>query len=561
MSIAPLLFELQQDLPFLSLSLVLCALLVWLANVGLKRLIPFPGRQLATLFVAIHVLLLLIHYIALLTGGVFLPLSLWHFDREWTVASVHSTIQMVLLASLCFLNAIVPAKRRILERLSWMVPGLGFVGFSLLEYQAFDRYLFPETFLLALFGIIVAASSLIIFLRHRKQVVQRFCFFLLPVGLGIFASGYYLDETTILGNSRVEPLEETLELLGIAVALAGAAGYATTNVPRPGIHGRKYLASVCLTFALVFLLLLGAPVWEDTIHKRFGFLWRGIGHEISADLFGGELALRGWSDYGLSLGKQETIRIWLYATRPLASNFGFTFQLLDQESRNTTASVNRRSGIDAHNWTPGILNSVFPWATLRVPEDAPVNRALWLALSFWKIDGEEFTPLTIDFSDHPLLGDTHILLDEVVFPQPAADLQQNEALATIANGFALQRAVLPERVQAGQPMNVEFQWSSISDGEEDWTQFLHFVPEAGASLWNVDQYPLGMRLPTRLWYAGLLSSEHWSFTVPGDLAAGVYKVYTGLYRLADMQRLEVTLADGQQPDDRSIPLGSISIEN
>ncbi|MCY4021987.1 MAG: hypothetical protein OXF32_00890 [Anaerolineaceae bacterium] len=536
--------------------------MVWLAHFRLRKLIPFPGRQLATLFVAIHALLFVFHYASFLTGTVFLPRSIWYFDGERTIAALNQTFQILLLGTMCFLNGIASRNRRFPEAASWFVPGVLLTGLSLFEYLFFPYWLVPGNLLLVLFGIFLAARSLILVLRYRKDKVKRFCFLLLPVGLGIWACGYYLlDLTPSMNIHGVEPLEETVEVLGIAIALAGTAGYATASMPRPRIGERKFLASVCLTMALAGMLHLAAPVWKATVVDRVGFLWNGFGKEISADIFDGALALRGWSGLDLGPGKRKTIRIWLYATRPLTSDFGFTFQLLDQESGDTVASANRRSGIDARNWTPGILHSVFPRATLRVPEDAQTNRALWLTISFWRIDGEEFTPLSIDSSDRPTLGDTHYRLEEVVFPVPAVNPGPGAVPGEFANGFALQQAAIPGHVRVGQSLDVEFLWSSSGDGKEDWTQFLHFELQADGSFWNVDQYPLGMRLPTRLWYAGMQSGERWSFTVPPDLAAGTYDVYTGLYRLADMQRLEVTLADGRQPGDRRIPLGSIVIEN
>ena len=275
----------------------------------------------------------------------------------------------------------------------------------------------------------------------------------------------------------------------------------------------------------------------------------------------GELALRAWSVDAIRPGNSTRVNIWANVTRPLTYTFGYTFQFIDQASQDTILTFNTRSGIDPGSWIPGDLFLRKLDGRFRVPETTSTNRAQWLTVSFWKIDGDEFPPLPIDSSDYPLLGDTHIILDEFVLQEPTGSLGQDDALALFANGFALEWADLPESVQAGETTVVEFQWSSINDGEEDWTQFLHFVPEAGGSLWNVDQYPLGRRLPTRLWYAGMQSGERWNFTVPPDLAAGTYDVYTGLYRLADLQRLEVTLANGQRPDDGRIPLGNISIEN
>lgn len=561
MNTADFLFELQRDLPFLSLSLVICALFVWLAHFRLRRRLPAPGRQLATLFVAIHALLLVIHYAAFLTGPSLLPPRLWDFDGQFTLASLNAAMLTLLLGTTCFLNAIARPGRRRPGFAYWIFPAVLLTGLSQFEFAALSRWLIPRELAIVLSGLFLAVNLLILILRYRRDAFKRFCLLLLPVGLGIWAFGYLLDDAVILNIDRVEPLEETVELLGIAVALAGAAGFATANGIRPAFGGRKFLAGVCLSMALVIVLHLGAPVWKATVVQRVGFLWTGIGRDISADLLDGALALRGWSPVKLNPGKQRTIEIWLYATRPPTSDFGFTFQLLDQESGVPIASANKRSGIDVRNWTPGILHSAFPSATLVVPPDAPTNRAMWLALSFWEIDGDDFPPLPIDSSDFPLLGDTHILLEEYVFRPAAERPDQAETLGDFGNGFALRQAVIPARARAGETMEVEFTWSSDSDGAEDWIQFLHFAPQGDGSFWNVDQPPLGPRLPTRLWYAGLRDGEQWAFTVPADLAAGRYDVYTGLYRLTDMQRLELTLADGRRPEERRIPLGSIVIGN
>ena len=135
-----------------------------------------------------------------------------------------------------------------------------------------------------------------------------------------------------------------------------------------------------------------------------------------------------------------------------------------------------------------------------------------------------------------------------------------EAPGRFSNGFVLQAASIPERAQAGEELEVTFRWGTESAGSEDWTQFLHFEHDESGSFWNEDQMPLGLRLPTRLWYAGLQASEAWRFTIPADLQPGRYSIYSGLYRLSDLQRLGVTLADGTQPADARIPLGTILIE-
>ena len=135
------------------------------------------------------------------------------------------------------------------------------------------------------------------------------------------------------------------------------------------------------------------------------------------------------------------------------------------------------------------------------------------------------------------------------------------ALATFADGFELRQADFPAQVRAGAPLSVDFTWSTANDIDEDWTQFLHFVHEESDYFWNHDQPPLGARLSTRLWYAGLVDQETWQFTLPADLPAGRYQLYTGLYRLSDLARMTVYDVFGASLLDERLSLGLIEIQN
>ncbi|MCY3979347.1 MAG: hypothetical protein OXG23_14715 [Chloroflexi bacterium] len=89
---------------------------------------------------------------------------------------------------------------------------------------------------------------------------------------------------------------------------------------------------------------------------------------------------------------------------------------------------------------------------------------------------------------------------------------------------------------------------------------MHFIHDELGGQWGYDQQPLGARLPTRLWYSGLADTEIWQVPIPTDLAPGTYKVYTGLYRASDLERLPARDAAGKLFADARIPLGSIIIE-
>ena len=152
------------------------------------------------------------------------------------------------------------------------------------------------------------------------------------------------------------------------------------------------------------------------------------------------------------------------------------------------------------------------------------------------------------------------MLHELVIPAPPL-LAPSGSLVEFENGFALIAAELPEVADAGEMFSISFTWQAASDSDEDWVQFLHFVHEESGALWNHDQQPLGARLPTRLWYEELRDAETWQFALPADLVPGRYAIYTGLYRLSDLERLPVSDADGLPLPDARVPLASITISD
>ena len=556
--------NLQFKLIFQILCLCLCAILAYLARIKrhrLKALIPEWIFRLIYLFLVIQILLLVINLVLEHTDSNLFPVDLWHLDNERNIPSILSTIQWLLLGTLCLATGITSVKISRAERLYWLVLSLGVTIIALIEYEIVPRRLFetlsPE---IVLSGLFVTAATLTMIMNSKGK--RRLSLALLLGGLGVWALGALVVDTVRLNRSTkvTVSLEETLETLGILVALAGVAGYKTRIVPKTLFRRRTFLKNVFLTSAIVVLLIV-FPSWlEDREYVGIRFLGIPFGHNITVDVDDGGLALRGWSSSALSAGTLPRVRLLLHTTRLLNDDFGFTVQLLDQESRAVVVETNRWSDRKEVKWQPGIRHSYIQNILLALPEDIPTNRAFWLALSFWKIEGDGFGLLPIGFGDHPLLGETHVILDEVVFPETVASASLADAPGRFANGFVLQAASIPGRAQAGEELEVTFRWGTDSAGSEDWTQFLHLVHEESGSLWNIDQMPLGLRLPTHLWYAGLQASEVWRFTLPADLQPGRYSIYSGLYRLSDLQRLGVTLADGAQPADARIPLGTILID-
>ncbi len=550
------------------LSLGLCVMLAYLARIKrhrLRTLVPEWVLRLIYLFLVIQILLLVINIVFEHTDINLFPVDLWYLEEERNIPSILSAIQWFLLGILCLATGIFSGKISRAERLYWLVLCLGVIIIALIEFEILPRrlsQLSPQELYLPP-GLLVAAATLTMILRSSNDK-RRLSLSLLLGGLGVWGLGALVVDNILVNNAVrvVVSLEETLETLGILAALAGVAGYMTGIVPQTLFRRKILLINLCLTSAIivVLLLLLGSLVWEDREYVEIRFLGKHFGRKITVDVDDGALALRGWSTGSLSAGTIPRVHLWLHTTRLLNNDIGFTIQLLDQESKAVIEETNKRSDRKADQWEPGIRHYFTQKILFALPENIPANRALWLLLSFWEIEENGFSLLPIDSSDYPLLGETHVILDELVLPETVANVGQSDTLARFANGFVLHDAAFPDQARAGDELAISFTWGAERNGSEDLIQFLHFFHVESGAYQVVDQMPLGLRLPTRLWYAGLQASEAWRFTLPADLQPGQYAIYSGLYRLSDLQRLGVTLADGVQPADARIPLGTILVE-
>ena len=564
------------ELPFLALSLGLCLGSAWLVRRRPLRLIPAWAQRLVFLFLAFQIILILVNVPLVMTGTELFPFDLWYLDTERGFSSVSSTLLLLLLAILCLFTGLTRGQVSRPERVYWLALGSGITLMALMEFnEILSKYLLPRAWYVPT-GVLVVAATLSLFLRHGDDR-RRACLLFLLAGLGVWAfAAVVVDSTT--DTEAYLSLEETLETLGILAALAAVAGYAATVAPPVRAQRVVTRAGSILIFPfLAILLAWHQPAYETLLRgslpARFAALSKNYEYLLSEPLFASRvevvindaLALTSWLYALPEPGAAAKMSLWLHAVRQIRfpDRFGIALQLLDQESGAVIAEAERPvwDGRYSNQWSPGRLNTRVEELELALPATAPTNRAWWLTLSFWRWDGlQALYPLPVSAGDQTLLGDSHIVLDEFLLPRVAASADPGAARGRFANGFVLQQVDLPAQARAGSEVEVTFNWRADSAGSEDWIQFLHFVHEESGALWNIDRQPLGPRLPTRLWYAGMRASETWRFPLPADLQPGRHAVYSGLYRLADMQRLDLTLADGTQPADAGIPLGSLLIE-
>ncbi|MCY4020902.1 MAG: hypothetical protein OXG39_15925 [Chloroflexi bacterium] len=486
---------------------------------------------------------------------------LWKLGAEWNIPSALASAQLALVGVVALFTAWQARTIPAWQRLYFLGLGLVFLFLGLDEFFDFRTSIHNLRGHYMVVGAAMVVATVIVAVRSpRGSWIWQIC---LLLGLSIVAVGGLLFDVTsdfcgTIGFFRpsggcLEPdyFEETLEILGVWLALIALLGQFSRIVPtpKPRVHLVLYVAP-----ALWILLLARASPVPDIPYQKFGY-----GIQPALVRFESEEYLYG---YHIEVDDEEIeLQLYSYPWGSIDIGLGYSIHLVDQTSGGSVASRDNLLKRDRSFQLFGD-NFVRVYAQeieIEFPPEAPVNRALWVVLTLWRRQDDEYVRQEVLSSDLPLLGDNQVILGELVLPahSPAAPTLP---LAAFDSGVLLHAVRMPERAIAGETLEITFSWRSDESGDEDHVQFLHFGREKTSEWFVYDQQPLGPRLPTRLWYAGLADSEAWQVTLPADLPPGRYSVFTGLYRARDQERVPARQADGRPWLDARVPLGSITIE-
>ena len=500
----------------------------------------------------------LVIYVATRTHSSFVS-WLWDVNGEWNVPATLATVQLALVGAGSLITALLCARRgKVWNCLYFLGLGILFFAISIDEYamvHEFGDVITRQDYMVV--GIGIAVLSLLLAWRSPRPSWVWFAVIVFGLGLSGFGARY-LDiqdlncsgwgYIVILGEcTNIAITEESLEFIGIWLVLIAILGHFTVVCP----------PSSKMTYAILGLPLLwmGLLIQGDSIRplsRQANVSEASVSYESGYHLQGYEIDKR-----------KHNIAIHLYLS-PNDQGYdglGYSLTLVDQTLLAAIAAHDTK----AHTQldfvlAPGYQPTYRQYAKLEIPPEAPTNRAMWIVLTLWRESNGGFIREKILSSDHRLLNDTQVILGEYVF-KSKSERSPDVVLASFAGGFELEAAELPERAYSGGLMDATFTWRADEPGSENLAQFLHFVASDGDAFWNHDQQPLGARLPTRLWYDGLADSETWTVSLPEDLPAGEYQVFTGLYHLEDQARLIARDASGNHFTDSAVPLGSLHILN
>ena len=529
----------------------------WLAY---RRLVPhlsLVAKLLATLLLAAQALTLAI---ALGIEPRSEPQAwLWDLNGEWNIPTTLAAIQLALVAGVALVTALFSQERQIWRRL-YLVGLAGLhLFFAYDEYSRVHESLVHWELIYAGIGIAVVALTLLLAYGSPWRVRRWHLCFL--AGLAMSGAGAILIEQfqyesicALTGGFSLglcpwrHVIEESLELLGVWLALLAMLGHFSAGLP-----GRRVMACLCLA---VFMLLWGAYLVAASPLNRVVIPdWaRRAEIHIKPD----------WVVYGYALDDDglPSALVMQLPGLPGGEALGYSLHLVDQVTSQSLASADHHASRAAkvsrqkYGFRPMYKQHI----QLAIPPDAPRNRALWAVLSLWQEEAGQFIRQPILSSDQRLLDETQIVLSELVLPEVSPAAAQAMPIASFDGGLTLEAASIPASVAPGQLMPVTFSWRSAAADHAELAQFLHFTHDETGEQWGYDQAPLGPRLPTRLWYNGLADSETWQAPLPGDMALGSYRLYTGLYRLGDMRRLSASDSEIQPFLDGRVFLGSLRVD-
>ena len=506
---------------------------------------------------------------------------LWALDREFNIPSTFSSTQLALAGGLALLTAWLARARPAFVRLYLVGIGLVFLYLALDEFFAWKDLGSSRTWKInvSILGATVVLATILVAMRSSRRA--RMWHLCLLTGLAVVAiAAVVVDDLPpvcgSLGFLRFDDCldyripEEILELVGVWLTLVAMLGHFSdaTLMSSPRVQRAPY-ALPAIWIALIFLIPL-IPRFEMQLLAQ-----------PTAVQFDKRLQLKG---YRIDNGGRGTVTLRFYATASAwdwnhvgRREVGYSVHLVDQASGDSVASRNEfvRPQFEVLIFGREYEPIYREFVEIKIPPQTPVNRALWVVLTLWRKKGDEYVFQKVITSDLRLLSESQVVLAELVLSaHPPAS--ETVPLVNFENGFTLDAADMPEIAQPGDNLTIPFTWRSDVSGQADYIQFLHLghvsPPREGGSMeegaesvesgeWFVyDQQPLGSRLPTRLWYRGLADTETWQVPLPADLEPGEYRVFTGLYRAGNQQRVPATDRDGTPFVDARVPIGAITIE-
>jgi hypothetical protein len=114
----------------------------------------------------------------------------------------------------------------------------------------------------------------------------------------------------------------------------------------------------------------------------------------------------------------------------------------------------------------------------------------------------------------------------------------------------------PEAGGGDKELVITLFWQPLIPIPTDYTTFLHLRNSAGVTVAQHDRQPLNGSYPTSHWQPGETVIDPIRLSIPENLPAGSYTLFTGLYHLKTLARLPVV---NDTSGENAIPLEQVTL--
>jgi 4-amino-4-deoxy-L-arabinose transferase-like glycosyltransferase len=429
----------------------------------------------------------------------------------------------------------------------WAVFGWGNIG---LETWIYD---------LVAFVCLLAGVGLLFFLSRESRprvrlgsvILMADVFFVTALPMYI---SLYKEKIFLMPGRYILPAISAVSLL-LSVGLAG---------PVPARVARTLMAVVAavmfvFTLLVPFRYILPAYAEPPTLSQADVQTIQNpldVNFDNKAELLGYDVG-RG----RVRVGEAISITLHWHCLSRMEHNYTLSVQVLgpDCQAYGGLNLYPGRGNFATSLWQVGDTFSETYWIPVAPDVPAPVMGRIKVAL-FIDDPAQEHLPL-LDPQEQVVDHSAVFGRIKIVPRERPEYVIENQVHYELGGKAALIGYELTSPVDREASLDLRLYWQALSDLDEDYTVFVHWLDEGGRTLTQQDNQPRNGTYPTGLWDEKEIVEDLYNLPVPAELPAGRAPVLlaVGMYRLETLERLAVFDENGQRlADDQVILRGKVS---
>ena len=273
----------------------------------------------------------------------------------------------------------------------------------------------------------------------------------------------------------------------------------------------------------------------------------GINFDNKAELLGYDVG-RG----RVRAGEAIAISLYWRCLGPMEHNYTLAVQVLgpDHKSYGGVNLYPGRGNFATSLWQVGDTFGETYWIPVAPDVPAPVMGRIKVAL-FIDDSTQEHLPV---LDSQGQVADHSAVFERIkIVPRERPEhVIENRVYYDLGGKVALIGYELTSSVDRETSLDLRLYWQALSDLDEDYTVFVHWLDERGRILTQQDNQPRNGTYPTGLWDEGEIVEDLYHLTVPAGQPPVLLAV--GMYRLETLERLAVFDENGQRLVDNQVIL-------